>query len=87
MPKTYLTFEDREKQEKERAERKENLLLSGALKEKIWRKLGYDYICRITGLSEPTVCKIVNHPEKATVTQLRAVCAAAEIPLSITAEV
>ena len=83
MPKTYLTLKDRQKAEKKKKHAKENLLLSAFMKLAICRKIGYDYISSITNLSRPTIIKIVNHPELATVTQLRAVCDAANIPLAI----
>ena len=87
MPRAYLTLEERERAKKEKAEQKENFMLRSILKEKIFRKIGYEYISQKTGFSEPTIGKIVNHPEKATVEQLRAVCDAVGVPLMITAEI
>ena len=86
MPRIHLTLEERQKAEQKRREKKENFQLSGILQERIKNRLGYDLIREKTGISKPIIGKVVNHPELATVAQLRAVCAAAEIPLSITAE-
>ena len=86
MPKAYLTLEERQKAEKERIEKKENFLLKSVLRDRIFRQLGYEYIAQKTNLSRPTIGKVVNNPELATVAQLRAVCAAANIPLVIKAE-
>ena len=87
MPRSYLTLAEREQAEKNRALEKENFLLRSALKDKIFRKIGYDSIVRKTGYSINTVSKIVNHPEKATVEQLRAVFDAAGLPLQIVSNI
>ncbi len=86
MPKVYLTLEERQKAEKERIEKKENFLLKSVLRDRIFRRLGYEYIAKKTNLSKATIGKVVNNPELATVAQLRAVCDAANILLTITAE-
>lgn len=85
MPKVYLTLAERRRAEQQRAAQKENFMLSAVLKTAICRRIGYDYISAQTNLSKPTIVKVVNHPEQATVAQLRAVCAAANIPVNITA--
>ena len=87
MPKTYLTLEEKQKAEQRRKEKKENFILSSLMRERIFKRLGYDFISKKTGLSKPTIGKVVNTPELVTVAQLRAVCAAAEIPLTISAEI
>lgn len=86
MPKTYLTLEDKQNALIQNREKKENFLIKSLLRERICRQLGYEYIQKKTNLSKPTIGKVVNYPELVTVAQLRAVCAAAEIPLYITAE-
>ena len=74
MPRAYISIEE-----------KENFNLTAVLRDRIYRQLGYEYIAEKTKLSRPTIGKVVNNPELATVSQLRAVCAAAGVPLSITA--
>ena len=86
MPKTYLTIEERLKAEARKRDAKQDRALRAVMHDKIYRKINYDYIRDKTGLSKPTIVKIINHPELATVAQLRAVCAAADIPLLICAE-
>ncbi len=83
MPKVYISREEREQAAIKRRQEKENFLLRATMKDRICRKIGYEYICEKTNLSQPTVSKIVNRPEDCTIEQLRLVCAAAEIPLSI----
>lgn len=86
MPRVYLTLEERQRAEQQCREQKENFQLKAILRDRIFRQLGYEAISQKTNLSKPTIGKVVNHPELATIAQLRAVCAAAEIPLSIIAE-
>lgn len=85
MPRAYISIEQKEKAAQKRAEERENFNLRSVLRDRIFRQLGYEYIAEKTNLSRPTIGKVVNNPELATVTQLRAVCAAAGIPLSIIA--
>ncbi len=86
MPKTYLTLEERQKAEIKKREERQNRELRALLHDKVYRKLTYDVIKLKTGLGFNTIGKVVNHPENATVAQLRAVCAAAGIELTISAE-
>ena len=83
MPKVHLTLEERRKAEIERIEKAENFNIRSILRDKIKNNLGYEYIAEKTKISKVTIGKIVNHPELAKVAQLRAVCAAANIPLAL----
>ena len=85
MPRAYISIEEKEKAALKRAEERENFNLKSVLRDRIFRQLGYEYISEKTKLSRPTIGRVVNNPELATVAQLRAVCAAAGIPLSIIA--
>lgn len=86
MPKVYMSRAEREAAALKRRQEKENFMLKATMKETICRKIGYEYICEKTGLSQPTVSKIVNRPQDCTVEQIRLVCAAAKIPLIISVE-
>ena len=84
MPKVYMSKAEQESAALKRRQEKENFMLRAIMRDKICRKIGYEYICSKTKLSQPTVSKIVNRPEECTVEQIRLVCAAADIPLVIT---
>lgn len=86
MPRVYLSRQEKEQAALKRKQEKENFMLRAIMRDKICRKIGYEYICEKTKLSQPTVSKIVNRPEDCTIEQIRLVCAAAEIPLIITVE-
>ena len=86
MPRVHLTLEERESAEAKRREEKQNRELRAVLHDRIYRKISYDYIREKTGLSMTTIVKVVNHPEKATVAQLRAICGVADISLVIAGE-
>lgn len=82
MPRTYITLEERT-----RAERKNQIdKKSRQLKEKmatIKHGVGYEKIREQTGYSLPTITKIINKPQKATIEQLLSVCSVAGVELSI----
>ncbi len=84
MPRVYMNMAEKAAAAEKRRQEKENFMLRAIMKDTICRKIGYDYICQKTGLSQPTVSKVVNRPEDCTVEQIRLVCAAAKIPLIIT---
>lgn len=86
MPRVHLTLKERQDAERRKTEEKQNRELRAVLHDKIYRKINYDEICEKTQLSRPTVVKVINHPEKATIPQLRAICAAADIALTIAGE-
>lgn len=87
MPRVYISRAEKEAAALKRRQEKENFMLKAIMKDKICYKIGYEYICEKTKLSHPTVSKIVNRPEDCTIEQLRLVCAAADIPLTITVEI
>lgn len=86
MPKVYVTIEERERAEVRKREEKQNRELRAVLHDRIYRKINYDSIRKKTGLSKDTIAKVINNPERATITQLRAVCGVANISLTITGE-
>ena len=86
MPRVYLTLEEKRDAEIKKREEKQNRELRSILHDRIYRKISYEYIRNKTGFAPSTIVKIVNHPERATVAQLRAICAIADISLTIVGE-
>lgn len=66
----------------ERRELKVSRLRSD-LRERILHKIGLKSVAEDSGLSVPTISKVINNPDKATIQQLMLVCDAAELSLKI----
>ncbi len=76
MPKTYITFAEKEKAKALRDRDKQIRALSGELS-MLKYKTGYAPIQEITKYSLPTIAKVINTPLNATLEQLFEVCIAA----------
>lgn len=85
MPKTYITFAEREKAKAERDRDKQIKALSAELS-LLKYKPGYAPIREITTYSLPTIGKVINTPLDVTLKQLFDVCIAAGKKVVITIE-
>ena len=86
MPKVYLTSEERRIAEMQKEFRKQDRLLRDVIREKVYRKISYEELAEKAGVSKSTIQKFVNEPERLHISILRDCCAAANIPLVISAE-